>query len=101
MVCDINQPSPLIQVDVRDAAGQPVPSVEVLVTWQSGQDHFYTGLHPEFNLGYGDFAMTPEVVYSIHLADGGQAVSDLASSECVAEDGSRYWGSWYLVFVQP
>ena len=101
IVCDINQLSPLIQVELRDAAGQPVPSVEVFVTWQAGQDHFFTGLHPEFNLGYGDFAMAPDVVYSIHLADGGPAVSDLAASECTAEDGSRYWGSWYLVFVQP
>ena len=101
MVCNISQPSPLIQVELRDAAGQPVPSVEVFVTWQVGQDHFFTGLHPGLDLGYGDFAMAPDSVYSIHLADGGPAVSDLSAAECEAEDGSRYWGSWYLVFVQP
>ena len=101
MVCNTNQLTPLIQVEVRDAAGQPVPSIEVFVTWPAGEDHFFTGLHPEINLGYGDFSMTPDVVYSIHLSSGGQAVSDLVASECVADDGSRYWGSWYLVFAQP
>lgn len=101
MVCNIQQPTPLIQVDVLDAAGQPVPSMEVLVTWEGGQDHFFTGLQPELSLGYGDFAMAPGTVYSIHLADGGELVNDLTPVECTAGDGSKYWGSWYLVFVQP
>jgi hypothetical protein len=100
LMCNINQRSPLIQVDVRDAAGQPVPSVEVFVTWQTGEDHFFTGLQPEVDLGYGDFVMTPDLSYSIQPANGGQLVNDLTAPECVAEDGSQFWGSWYLVFVQ-
>lgn len=101
MVCDVKQPTPLIQVEIRDAAGQPVPSMEVIVKWEGGQDHFFTGLQPEVGLGYGDFVMTPGVIYSVHLADGGQPVNDLIPVECTAQDGSQYWGSWYLVFVQP
>jgi len=101
MVCNINQPAPLIQVEIRDAAGQPVPSIEVSVTWNGGEDHFFTGLQPEMGLGYGDFVMTPDIAYSIHLKDGDQPVEDLTAAECTAEDNSRYWGSWYLVFVQP
>lgn len=71
------------------------------MTWNGGEDHFFTGLKPELGLGYADFVMTPKVIYSVHLADGGQAVGDLTAAECVADDDSRYWGSWFLTFVQP
>ncbi len=101
LICDATQPVPLIQVEVHDATGQPMPSVEVIVTWESGEDHFFTGLQPEMGLGYGDYIMTPNIVYSIHLADGGQQVNDLTPTECVADEGSHYWGSWHLIFVQP
>lgn len=100
-MCNIDQPDPLIQVEVKDAGGQPIPGVELVVTWEQGEDHFFTGLQPELGVGYGDFLMTPNVVYSVHLADGGQEANDLTATECVAEDGSRYWGSWLLTFIQP
>jgi len=101
LVCNTNQPQPLIQVELLDAAGQPVPSVELVVTWEGGEDHFFTGLQPELGLGYADFTMQPDVVYSIRPAAGGQSVGALTAAECTSEDNSRYWGSWYLTFVQP
>jgi hypothetical protein len=101
LVCNNDQPEPLIQVEIKDAAGQAVPSAELVVTWDGGDDHFFTGLQPELGLGYADFLMTTEVVYSIHLAEGGQVVDELKAAECVSEDNSRYWGSWFLTFVQP
>jgi hypothetical protein len=100
-LCNPEQTSPLIQVEIQDAAGQPVPSIELVVTWDGGEDHFFTGLKPELGMGYADFVMTPEVVYSLHLAEGGQAVNDLTAAECLSEDDNRYWGSWMLTFVQP
>lgn len=101
LICNINQPGPLIQAEINDAAGQPVPSVELLVTWEVGEDHFFTGLKPELGLGYGDFLMTPGTVYSVRLANGGPVVNDVSAPECVAEDSSHYWGSWMLTFIQP
>jgi hypothetical protein len=101
LVCNPDQSQPLIQVEIQDAAGQPVASVELVVTWDGGEDHFFTGLKPELGQGYADFLMTPEVVYSLQLADGGQAVNDLTAAECLLDDGSRYWGSWMLTFIQP
>lgn len=101
MLCSSQQQVPLIQLELRDAAGQPVSSREVRVTWDGGEDHFFTGLKPELGLGYGDFAMTPDVAYSIRLVDGEQVVEGLAAPECVADDNTRFWGSWYLVFTQP
>lgn len=101
LVCNPDQPQPLIQVKILDAAGQPVPSVELVVSWEGGEDHFFTGLKPELGLGYADFVMTPEVVYSLRLAAGGQAVNDLTAAACLSEDENRYWGSWMLTFIQP
>lgn len=101
MVCNLNQTVPQIQVDIRDAAGQPVPNVEVIVSWEGGEGQFFTGLQPEMGLGYGDFALSPGVIYSLHLTDEGVPVNDLTVPECTSEDGSQYWGSWHLVFVQP
>lgn len=101
LVCNPDQPQPLIQVEIKDAAGQPVPSVEVIATWEGGEDHFFTGLKPELGLGYADFTMTPGVVYLIKLAEGGQEVGDLTPAECLMEDESQFWGSWLLTFVQP
>ncbi len=101
LVCNPDQPQPLIQVLVQDAAGQPVPSIEITVTWDGGEDHFFTGLKPELSLGYADFLMNPEVVYSLMLNDGGNIVTDLTAAECQLDDGSRSWGSWLLTFIQP
>jgi hypothetical protein len=101
LICNPDQTQPLIQIEIQDAAGQPVPSVELVVTWDGGEDHFFTGLQPELGQGYADFLMTPEVVYSLQLAEGGQTVNDLTAAECLLEDGSRYWGSWMLKFMQP
>jgi hypothetical protein len=101
LLCNLNQPDPLIQVEVQDSEGNPLPSIELVVTWDGGEDHFFTGLKSEISLGYADFQMTPEVVYSLRLENGGQPVNDLTAAECVADDGSRYWGSWMLTFIQP
>ncbi len=101
LVCNMDQTNPLLQVEVVDSAGQPVPGVELVVTWKHGQDHFFTGLQPELGLGYGDFLMTPDTAYTVRLAIGGQEVDDLTASQCMAEDGSQYWGSWMLTFIQP
>ncbi|HEX9616177.1 MAG TPA: hypothetical protein VGA03_02085 [Anaerolineales bacterium] len=100
-ICDRDLGQPLIQVLTQDSAGEPVPGVEVVVIWEGGEDHFFTGLKPELGLGYADFSMAPGTVYSLRLAAGGQPVPDLASAECETESGSRYWGSWLLVFTQP
>lgn len=101
-VCDPALGEPLIQVYVFDAAENPVPSVEILVTWGlNGQDRFFTGLKPELGLGYADFTMTPGEVYTLRLASGGLPVENLSAEECARPSGERYWGSWKLTFTQP
>ncbi len=101
-VCDPNLKVPLIQVQTLDADGQPVPGVEIIINWgTSEENHFFTGLKAELGQGYADFTMTPDVVYTLRLAGGGQPIPDLQANECEASNGDRYWGSWLLKFGQP
>ena len=101
LVCNPNLEVPRLEVEVRDAAGQPVPSVELVVAWSAGEESFFTGLKPELGLGYADYDMTVGTVYTLRLAQGGQPVENLTPVECAAEDGSRFWGGWLVLFVQP
>jgi len=100
-VCRPELTTPLIQVEVFNSAGEPVPGVEVLLLWDQGEDHFFTGLKPELGIGYGDFAMQPEVVYSVQLPEGVEPVRLVQSEACQAGDGSSYAGSVLLTFEQP
>jgi len=100
-VCSPDLAQSLIQVQAVDAAGNPVPGVQVAVTWAGGTDAFVTGLKAELGLGYADFTMTPGIVYELRLADGGEPVPGLTAPECEAENGDRYWGTWALRFRQP
>jgi hypothetical protein len=94
LVCDSPFAEPLIQVLAFDSFGQPVPGVEVLVEWDSGFDHFFTGLQPERGAGYGDFVMTPGVVYTVRLAvNPSAAVTNLSTPACAEE-----FGAWRLTF---
>jgi len=100
-MCDPDLHAPLIQVEVVDAAGRPVPGVEVLVVWDTGQDHFFTGLKPELGLGYGDFAMTEGVTYTLQLTKSETPITGLMIEDCVGDEGDLYPCSWLLTFQQP
>ena len=101
LICDTDLTMPMLEVQVQDAEGQPLPSVEFVVTWEGGEERFLTGSNPELNPGYVDFQMTPGVIYNLALASGGQIANDLIAAECVSEDQANYWGSWMLTLVQP
>jgi hypothetical protein len=101
LVCSPARNLPLIIVEAYDASGSPVPGVEIRVNWTGGEDRFFTGLKPELGIGYADFEMTPETIYTVAPAEGGQPVSGLFARECENARRERYWGSWLLVFVQP
>ena len=100
-VCNPLLSAPLIQVEVSDAAEGGVPGIEIIVVWDTGEDHFFTGLKPELGQGYADFTMTEGVSYTLRLADSGQLVTDLSTHECEDEEGLTYLGSWLLQFEQP
>lgn len=100
-ICNTSYRESLIQVEVFDADGQPMPNARITVTWSNGQDTFFTGFYPEISLGYADFNVTPDSLYSVKVGDIGEMVTDLASPECTDDADTKYWGSIYLRFDAP
>jgi hypothetical protein len=100
-VCDPDLDEALIQVIVQDAAEQPVPGVEIVVNWEGGENHFFTGLIPELGLGYADFSMAEGTIYTLRLARVGEPITGITPTACEEDGAKPYWGSWRLVFSQP
>jgi len=98
--CDPKIDPPLIRVYVLDGAGNPVPGVAILVSWDGNTNRFVTGLKPEYGLGYADFTMDPMVTYSLRLEAGGDPINSITGRQCEDQD-EPYWGSWRLNFIQP
>lgn len=96
-ICHRDMPVPRIEVIAIDPFLEPLPGVEVIVQWDGGSDHFYTGYQPEKGLGYGDFDMQPGVDYQVMMADGSLMVSGLRVTEC-DEDFGGMAGGWRLTF---
>lgn len=101
LVCDPDLTQGLIQVRALDSAGGPVPGVGFVITWDGGESQFFSGLKPELGLDYADFRMTPDIVYVLQPADGGQPLPNLTAPECENNRGERYWGGWQVVYAQP
>lgn len=101
-VCREGTTPSLLTVKVVDASGRPVPGVQVIVSWAGGEDIFYTGLKPEFGMGYADFQMTEGVEYTLRLAEGGQPVSGISVPMCPGGEGEAdFSGGWEVLFSQP
>jgi hypothetical protein len=99
-ICNPDLP-PMIQVSISDSEGTPIPGMEVLILWDGGEDHFFTGLKLELGVGYGDFIMNEGTTYTIRFSGLGEPVSDLQAAECLDEEENPYAGSWLLIFREP
>lgn len=96
-LCDPTGPAPRIEVEIVDALLEPLPGVEVLVTWDGGADRFFTGFQPDRGPGFGDFAMSPDVSYSVMIAGGSPTISGLRIEPC-EQASEDYPGGWSLTF---
>jgi hypothetical protein len=100
-VCDPELAEGLLQIIVTNAARKQIPGAEVIITWNNGEEHIFTGLKPELGHGYADYLMAPEVAYSLRMADGGTPASGITPPVCTATDGSTYLGGIRITFQQP
>ncbi len=101
-ICDPTLPPGLLQIEVQNAARQPIPGMEIIITWPGGQERLFTGLKPELGNGYADFRMAPGVSYAVRLLpDSVPAASDLRAPACTAADGSSFTGGLRLLLRQP
>lgn len=96
-VCDPDGPATRIEVFTLDLDEEPLPGVEVIVSWDGGSDRFFTGFRPDVDPAYGDFSMTPDVSYSVELAAGSPPISGLRVEPCAEADGGHP-GGWRLTF---
>ena len=100
-VCSPDSPQILLQVEVLDKNEVPVPGIQIQVTWDGGEDFFYTGLFPDRSSGYADFTMDVDVIYALKAGEQGQAVGNLRATECETSEGGEYPGGWLLTFMEP
>ena len=100
-VCDPNLPDNLLQVFVYDSNRRQMAGIKIVVTWDSGENEFFTGLKPELGNGYADFQMDPGSSYSLQLALGSEIATDLKPPTCQASNGESFNGGYKLTFQQP
>jgi hypothetical protein len=100
-ICDPELEPGLLQVVVTNLSRQQIPGAEIILTWNSGEEHIFTGMKPELGHGYADFLMTPGMTYSVRMADGGTPASELSAPECTTTDGDPYLGGIRVTFQKP
>ena len=100
-VCKPNLTDGLMQISVIDSRGHQMPGVEIIITWDGGEEHFFTGFKPDIDNGYADYIMQPNVTYTIRIAESGMPVPNLAAPTCTDSSGQTYTGGLHLTFRQP
>jgi hypothetical protein len=100
-VCDANLPDGLLQVMVFNSSRRQVAGARLIITWENGEEQFFTGLKPEIGNGYADFLMTPNVTYALRLAAGSDIAAGLLAPTCQTASGEPFLGGIKLTFQQP
>jgi hypothetical protein len=93
--------SKLMQFILSDSNRRQIPGVEITVTWNQGEDRFFTGFKPELGNGYADFVMEADTLYNIRIVTGGAFVPDISTPTCTDPNGMEYPGGILLTFQQP
>jgi len=99
--CDPKLPDGLLQVTVYNTNRKQMAGIEIIVTWDGGEEQFFTGFKPEIGNGYADFIMTPNISYTIQLARGSDIASGLTTPTCQTSNGETFFGGIKLTFQQP
>jgi hypothetical protein len=100
-VCDANLPDGLLQVMVLSSGRRQMSGVRIVITWDGGEEQFFTGLKPELGNGYADYIMAPDVTYTVQLAVGSEVATNVTAPSCRASSGETFRGGIKLTFQQP
>ena len=100
-VCNSNLTDGLMQVSVTDSHHHPLAGIEIVITWDGGEEHFFTGFKPEIGNGYADYIMRPNVSYTVRIAESGTPVPNLTAPSCDDSTGQTFTGGLHLTFQQP
>jgi hypothetical protein len=99
-ICDSNLPDGLLQVIVLNSNRRPMPGIKIIITWDGGEEQFFTGLKPELGDGYADYLMTSNVTFTIQIASGSDVATGITAPSCPASDGTNFLGGIKLTFQQ-
>lgn len=94
--CDPAAPG-RIEVIVRNLDDSGIPGVGVEVIWPDGRERFYTGLKPDRDPGYADYAMTPGLSYQVTLPGLSERSDPLVADACSA-GGATTQRSYRVIF---
>jgi hypothetical protein len=100
-ICDPNLPDGLLQVVVLNSNRRQVAGVKIVITWDGGEEQFFTGLKPELGNGYADYVMTPNTTYTLQLAIGSDIATGITVPTCQTATGESFSGGIKLTFQQP
>jgi hypothetical protein len=100
-ICDTNLPDGLLQILVLNSNRRQVAGMKIIITWDGGDEQFFTGLKTELGNGYADYIMTPDVVYTVQLAAGSDIAAGLTPPTCQSPSGEAFAGGIKLTFQQP
>ena len=100
-VCNSNLTDGLMQISVVDSRHHQLPGIEIIITWDGGEEHFFTGLKPEIANGYADYMMQTNVTYTVRIAKSGTPIPNLVAPACTDSSGQKYTGGLHLTFQQP
>ncbi len=100
-ICDSNLPDGLLQVVVLNSNRRQLAGMEIVITWDTGEERFFTGLKPEIGNGYADFIMNQDTTYTVKLGLDSDVASGLTVPTCQASDGETFFGGIKLTFQQP
>lgn len=100
-ICDTNLPDGLLQILVLNSNRRQLAGMKIIVTWEGGDEQFFTGLKPELGNGYADYIMAPNVTYTVQLASGSDIAAGLTPPTCQAPSGETFAGGIKLTFQQP
>ena len=100
--CEENHLNHHIFIYVKDASGQGIPGVRLRVWWPDGEEYIVTGLKPEIDPGFVDFAMYPGY-YNLAVADGYSETAEgltteLGAEDCPSHGNDVHHHSWRVVF---
>jgi hypothetical protein len=100
-VCNPNLTDGLMQISVLDNHHHQMPGMEIIITWNGGEEHLFTGFKPEIGNGYADYIMQAGVIYTVRIAQSGIPVPNLSAPACPDSNGQTYTGGLKLTFQQP
>lgn len=100
-VCDANLPDGLLQVFIFNSKRRQIAGARIIITWENGEEQFFTGLKPDIGNGYADYSMSPNIAYTVRLASGSDIASDLTAPTCQTPSGETFLGGIKLTFQQP